>query len=63
MKKNVQNKRKNNNFEIVDDEITKCKDSIIFNGKECRSYSRYNYYNNKRKINKIVYKCINIRKD
>ena len=56
-------KEKINNFEIVDDEITKCKDSIIFDGKEYRSYSRYNYYNNKRKINKIIYKCINIRKD
>ena len=32
-------------------------------GKEYRSYTRYNYYNNKRKINKIIYKCINIRKD
>ena len=56
-------KEKINNFEIVDDEITKCKHSIIFDGKEYRRYSRYNYYNNKRKINKIIYKCINIRKD
>ena len=56
-------KEKINNFEIVDDEITKCKDSIIFDGKEYRSYNKYNYYNNKRKMNKIIYKCINIRKE
>ena len=33
------------------------------NKKEFKSFSRYNIYNNKWKIKKIIYKCANIRKD
>ena len=38
-------------------------DSIFFEGKEFKKYSRFIYYNEKRKIKKIIYKCINNRKD
>ena len=36
---------------------------FFFEGKEFKKYSRYNIYNSKRKIKKIIYKCINNRKD
>ena len=36
---------------------------IIFKGKEFKKYSRYNIYNSKRKIKKLIYKYMNIRKD
>ena len=39
------------------------KDMILFNGKLFKNYNRINRYNNKRKIKKIIYKCINIRKE
>ena len=51
------------NSEISNSKITKFDDIIIYNGKEYRSFSRYNRYNSKRKTKKIIYKCINIRKD
>ena len=50
--------------EILDDQIIKNKDnSIYFKGKEFKKYSRYNIYNSKRKLKKIIYKCVNNRKD
>lgn len=52
------------NKEEIDDKIISGKnDSIFFEGKEFKKYSRYNIYNSKRKIKKIIYKCINNRKD
>ena len=46
-----------NNIKIISEE------SIIFNGKEFKNYKRINMYNTKRKIKKIIYKCINMRKN
>ena len=46
-----------NNINLKDD------NTLIFNGKEYKNYSRINKYNKKRKIKKIIYKCINLRKD
>ena len=62
---NIYNKDKNyndkgnldNNLKIITDE------SIIFKGKEFKNYNRVNMYNTKRKIKKIIDKCINMRKD
>ena len=54
---------KDNNAEIENKNIIATNDSIFFEGKEYKKYSRYNTYNSKRKIKKIIYKCINIRKD
>ena len=62
-KYNKEINQKNINFEIDNTGITKYNDSIIFEGKEFRSYSRYNIYNSKRKIKKTIFKCINIRRD
>ena len=56
-------KIKDNNAEIENKNITLTNDSIFFEGKEYKKFSRYNTYNSKRKIKKIIYKCINIRKD
>ena len=53
----------NNVKEIEDNLLKKQEDSIFFEGKEFKKYSRFNYYNEKRKIKKIIYKCINNRKD
>ena len=49
--------------EIEENLLKKVDDSIFFEGKEFKKYSRFNYYNDKRKIKKIIYKCINNRKD
>ena len=36
---------------------------IIFEGKEFKKYRRYNIYYSKRKIKKLIYKYMHIRKD
>ena len=61
-KDNIKNE-KINNEEININSIKKENESIFFDGKEFKKYSRYNIYNSKRKIKKVIYKCINIRKD
>ena len=33
----------------------------MFNGRQFKNYSRVNKYNKKRKIKKIIYKCIYMR--
>ena len=44
-------------------DITKIDETIIFNGREYKYYRRYNKYYNTRKIKKLIYKCVNIRKN
>ena len=46
---------------IPEKDITKIDETIIFNGREYKYYSRYNKYYNTRKIKKLIYKCVNIR--
>ena len=48
---------------IPEKDITKIDETIIFNGREYKYYSRYNKYYNTRKIKKLIYKCVNIRKN
>ena len=54
---------KENTKLIPEKEITKIDETIIFNGREYKYYSRYNKYYNTRKIKKLIYKCVNIRKN
>ena len=63
---NSSNEKKNlkeNTKSIPEKEITKIDETIIFNGREYKYYSRYNKYYNTRKIKKLIYKCVNIRKN
>jgi len=60
---NVEKDIKGNSKVIGENEITKIATSIIFNGREYKYYSRYNKYYNTQNIKKLIYKCINIRKN
>ena len=53
---------KENTKLIPEKDITKIDETIIFNGREYKYYSRYNKYYNTRK-KKLIYKCVNIRKN
>ena len=64
MKKTIKKVKEINKAEEIEvNLLKKVDDSIFFEGKEFKKYSRFNYYNDKRKIKKIIYKCINNRKD
>lgn len=52
-----------NKIEIFSQVKQISKEIIMFNCKVFKNYSRIKRYNNKRKIKKIIYKCINIRKE
>ena len=58
------NQRKENLTDISKENISfKNDDSIIFNGKEFKSFSRFNNYKTKDKSERIIYKCIYNRKN
>ena len=61
--KKLNNINKPNTNEIDINTLKMLKNSLYLNEKEFKPFSRYNIYNNKRKIKKIIYKCANIRKD
>ena len=58
------NQRKENLTDISKENISfKNDDSIIFKGKEFKSFSRFNNYKTKDKSERIIYKCIYNRKN
>ena len=60
----IKNFLKNNTNEIIESYINEIyEDQIIFNGKEFKKYSRNNTYQKKDNLERVIYKCINCRKD
>ena len=60
----IKNFLKNNTNEIIESYINEIyEDQIIFNGKEFKKYSRNNTYQKKDNPERVIYKCVNCRKD
>ena len=55
--------RKKNKLDLINEIKIISEDTIVFNGKEFKNSVRINRYNEKRKVKKIIYKCIYMRKD
>ena len=58
----IKDKAKIKSNEIEDNLIRKKEDSIFFEGKEVKKYSRYNIYNEKRKIKKLYSNALILEK-